>query len=306
MANAQTAPLKEKVEYQAEVDFLAQKFDPKVKYMFELAVKNPKRELPVIDMRRNRPAPHQEFKPSQNIVFTSQIIWKGQRRMVRYYDGCDTIFVDEQPKDRETIEQYIRQTKKRNFLEGKFGCYGDERQLLLFMFVCSWNAESEFRTRSADAVFIPSNSVKKADQKLEKLERIEEAMKKAKEASLDKMFMHAAYLGIPTTDWDSGNELTEKEIRVAYREQASEFPDEFIRSYGDKTIELRYYIRKALEQGIITNKVNPNKATWGKNDTVICDISGLKSHDAIVDKLLEFSQLEEGAEFSIQLKGLFK
>ena len=211
MANALKDAPKVK-ELTKEEIFLSQTFDANKKYMFELAQKVPEREHPVWNMATHRPAPHKEYNPYRNIVLTSQIIWNGQRRMVRYYDGCDSIFVDEQPKDKETIDQFISQTKKKHFEEGKFGCYGDDRMLLLYMNICSWNADSLFRTRTADAVFCSVNADKKADKETSKLDETEMALQFAKEASLNKMLIHANYIGIPTVDYDSGNDLSEKEI----------------------------------------------------------------------------------------------
>jgi len=281
------------------------KFDPAIKYMFELAESNIPREMPIIDVREKRPAPHQKFKPYQNIVLTSQIIWNGQRTILRYYDGCDSIFSSQQPKDKDVIEQFNKQTRRREFLEGKFGAYGDEPQLLFYLTICSWNSLSEFRTRSANGIFVPMDRSKQATVEANKLDQIETALAYASEASEVKMFMHAHYLGISMIDDESGNELTSNEIRIQYRRRALKDADSFIESYGNKNIETKYYIDRALEKGLINNKFNPNKATWGKSNTVICDISGLKSNEAIADRLFEFSSTEEGEEFKIQLAALF-
>lgn len=280
------------------------KFDINKKYVFELAAKNPERDLPVVDMVTKRPAPHKEFNPYRNIVLTSQIVWNGERRTIRYYDGCTTLFVDEQPKEKEIIEQYIKQSKKRAFVDGKFSCFGDERMLLIYLTICSWNAESPYRTRTANGIFIAQNPDKAAVVESEKLDMIETALKYAREATATKMFIHANYLGIPDTDFDSDNKLTEKEMRTAYRKEASRNPKKFIESYGNRSIEVKYYIDKALEKGLISNRFNPNKATWHPSNTVICDISGLKSPEAISQRLFEFSQSEEGEEFVIQLKAI--
>jgi len=306
MANATKAPLfKEKETQSIEDAFLAQEFDPSKKYMFELSSRNLERELPVIDMVTKRPVPHQEFKPFQNIVLTSQIVWKNSRANIRYYDGCESIFVADQPKDKDVIEQLMKQTKKRFFEKGKFGCYGDERMLLLYLNACSWNGDSPFKTRTSDTIFVSVNADKKASIESNRLDMIEKAILLAKDASKTKMLIHANYLGIPTTDWDSGNDLSENEIRTEYRKEAMQNPTNFVETYGNKSIEVKYYIDKALESGIINNKFNSNKATWNSSNSEICDISGLRSQDAIAAKLLEFSQLEEGQEFVIQLKSIY-
>jgi hypothetical protein len=298
---------KEEEKFLVEKEYLAMEFDPKKKYMFELATPNPEREMPVIEVdgQKSRAIPTEKFKPYQNIVLTSQIIWKGQRRICRYYDGCTSIFADEQPKDKEEIDQFIKVTQPRAFLKGKFGAYGDEKMLLMYLNICSWNANSPFRTRSADAIFISTDPLKIVSEESRKLEETEKALQLAKDASKNKMLIHAAFLGIPTEDWDSGNELTDEEIRVQYRKRALRDAAYFIESYGNKSIEIKYYINQALLKGLISNKFNPNKATWANSNTVICDISGLKSNEAIGEKIFEFSQLSEGEEFVIQLKALF-
>jgi hypothetical protein len=318
MAQAATKPApKERVEIEINGEkvfenskehmFLIQEFDPNKKYMFELATENIMRELPIMEVigLRAIPLKHQRFKPYLNIVLTSQIIWKGQRRIVRYYDGCDTIFGDKQPKEKETIDQYIKQTRQRVFLEGKFVALGDERMLLLYLLICSWNARSEFRTRAANEIFVSVDVVANLKFEMSKLDQIDHARDLAKEATEQKMLIHAAYLNIPTTDYDSGNDLTPEQIRLEYRKAAIRDSEGFIESYGNKKIEIKYYINKALEKNIINTRLNPNKAVWNNSGNVICDISGLRSNEGISEKLFEFSQLSEGEEFVIQLRALF-
>jgi len=318
MANATTmeAPLLKKEKEFIEVEglkvvkdsnehrALLQEFDVNKKYVFELSAKNMELDKPVYDARTNRPLPPKPFKPYQNLIMTSQIVWNNGRVGIRYYDGCTSIFVSEQPKEKDVIDQLIQSTRRRQFLNGKMIVDGYEKMLLLYLSICSWNTDSLFRTSTAHQIFTPQNSDKIATAESEKLDLIEEAMGYAREASLTKMLIHSAYLGIPTTDYDSGNELTEKEIRTEYRKVASKNPKMFIESYGNKQLEIKYFIDQALLKGIINNKVNPNKAAWGKNNTVICDISGLKTNDAISQALFEFSKTEAGEEFVVQLKAI--
>lgn len=313
MANASTkeapvketgTPIKAKGQTREEL-FLAQVFDPMKKYVFELAEENMPRQLPVIDYRTQKPAPEKRFKPYRNICMTSQIIWNGQRRGIRYYDGCDSIFIDEQPKDKDLMEQFIKQTPRRAFIDGKFGCFGDERMLLLFLLASSFNQESEFRTRTASVVYKPANSEKRATIESEKLDLSERALETAKNANLSKILIHADYLGIPLKDFDSDNELTELELRTAYRREALRDPKIFMDSYGNKALEIKFYIKKALAEGLIDTRSNPNVAVWKSSGRKICDINGLKSFAAINDRLFEFSQLEEGEEFKIQIVAIF-
>ena len=321
MAQAATAPLK-KVEAEwievgegnekervvkdsKEHKALIQEFEASKKYMFELAVEAPHRHYPVIDMRTQRPVPHKRFKPSQNMVMTSQIVWNGQRRIIRYYDGCTSLFTDKQPKEKELIEQLILQSSRKEFIDGKIGFYGDERMLLVYAYMCSWNVDSPFRTRTATGVFRSIDAGVLADSKVAKIDKIELALKYAKEASETKMRIHADFLGISNVDYDSGNDKTEKEIRAEYKEKAMDDPYHFVESYGNRSIEVKYYIDKALLDKTIDTTFNPNKATWGSSHSEIVDISGLKSHEAISQRLFEYSQSEEGSDFLIQIKAIY-
>jgi len=306
MAQAtKTAPLT-KENGKLEQQYLDMQFDPNKKYVFELSERNQERENPVFNVTSKRVEPHKQFKPYQNLVMTSQIVWNGSRVIIRYYDGCESIFVSDQPKEKDVVDQLIKQTVQRPFLNGLLAIDGYDRMLLLYMHICSWNPESPFRTKSANMVFIPLNADKKATEESDILDKQELALQYAKEATDTKMLIHANFLGIPTVDYLTGNELTPKQIRTEYRKRALSDYENFISSYGNKAIEAKYYIDKALTSGLISNRFNPNMATWKDSNREICDISGLKSQEAIAEKLLEFSQLEAGEEFLIQLKNLYK
>jgi len=221
---------------------LMQEFDPNKRYVYQLATENMSTEKPVIDAKTQKPLPHKKFKPYQNLIMTSQIVWNNGRIGIRYYDGCESIFVSQQPKEKDVIDQLIQSTRRRAFLEGKLVVEGYEKMLLLFLSICSWNTDSQFKTTTSTAIFTPQNSDKVASSEAERLDKIEKAMMLAKEAPLKKMLIHSNYLGIPSKDYDSGNELSEKEIRIEYRKAASKNPVSFIESYGNQTLEIKYYI----------------------------------------------------------------
>lgn len=312
MANAETAPLKKEKSSKDEVVLskeqmaLNQEFDPEKVYVFELTHVNFERELPVYEIQGKRQYALKSRKHNiyQNLVMTSQVIWNNRRRIVRYYDGCTSIFADEQPDRREDIEAFINQTQKRFFIEGKLAIRGDERMLLLYMNICSWYRDSPFKTKTSNTVFFCVNADENLAAEASIIDQQEKALEYARTVGEVKMLIHAAYLGVPKTDYDSGNELTPAQVRVLYRKKALEKPKEFLESFGNNKIELKYYIDKALEDGSISNKDNPNKAKW-KSGRDITDISGLKSSGAIADRLFEFSQTAEGEEFSVQLKALY-
>jgi hypothetical protein len=83
-------------------------------------------------------------------------------------------------------------------------------------------------------------------------------------------------------------------------------PTVFINSYNDKSIQTATYIQIALETGAINTNIVPNKAIWTNSKMEICDLSGIKSQDGIVNRLIEFSQTAEGGAFDDQLRALYK
>jgi hypothetical protein len=290
--------------------FLTQEFDATKKYMFELADELLPPTYPTIETtksgRVNLALKPNRFTPRRNIILTSQIIWNNQRRNIRYYEGCTTIFVDKQPQDKATVDQLIAGTNKNKFLfiDGEWGCQGYERWLLLYMNIASWNVGSPFRTQSANGIFKTLDADRIANATTLKIDQMEEALGMAKKASEVKMKIHSDWLGISDID-RAGNKLNEKQLRALYREEAAKDPETFIKSYGNTAIETEYFIKKAWESGTITNKMNPNMATWGSKNTKVCDISGLTSPDAICQRIFEYSQSEDGAEFLTQLKSLY-
>ncbi len=303
-ATTKVAPSKSGLSKEDQIlERLGIELDPTKRYVFELANKNAQRESPIINMRTHMRIDNQEFKPYQNIVMSSQIVWNGARTNLRYYDGCDTIFASDQTKDRESIEQFIKSTTRRSFENGRVAFYGYDKMLIVYMLATSWNAESPFRTRTANPIFILLDENKKFSAEEQKLDMMEKAIQYAKEATENKMLIHANYLELPTLEESTGNELTPAAIRTLYRRKAMESPKEFIESYGNKSIEMKYYINKALSSGVIVFNKTPNKATMGGFE--ICDISGLKSQEGVAAKLLEFSQLAEGEDFVIQLRALY-
>ena len=287
-----------------EHKFLEQEFDPFRKYVFELAAPLQPRRHPVIDSRTNRAIDDRKFIPFTNLVFTAGIIWNGRRRMIRYYDGCDTIFMDKQPKEKEIIDMMNKQTRRREFIDGKLVIEAVERMLLLYLLAASYNADSAFKTPRSHTKYILVDNEEKAKQSIQALDKAEEALAAAKQAKPQKMRIHAEYLGIALMDFDSQSELTDEQLRIQYRQKAYQEPEAFLKSYGNQKIEIEFFIKKALEKRIITSNFNPNRATWGANNSEICDISGLKSPEAISQRLFEFSQSEAGAEFLVQLKAL--
>lgn len=290
------------------------------KYVYMLAQENEARGR-VFD-EDGRPRPDPKYPPRRNVLLRSSIIWDGSdyqenengvriagqkagRRLIRYYDGCQSLFIDEQPKDPETIEQLVRSTRELYFINGYLEVYGYDTKLKEYLDICSWNAESKFRVRTSPAIFKMLDTEAIAAFEAAKLDMQDKAMEYAKTAKESHMRVHAKFLGIPEVDLRTGQKLSEKALRTEYRKAAIADAKRFTESYNDKTIHIKAWIEKAMDSGEISTTILANKAVWAKKGAEICDISGIKSKEGILNKLIEFSQLEEGAEFVEMLKALY-
>lgn len=300
---------KEAVQVQAASDI-------NTKYVYVLAEKNDRRGRVYDEM--GMPRGEAEYKPRRNLLLRSSIVWPGGkdpfsgndrqagRHLIRYYDGCTTLFVDDQPKDKETIDQLLANTREMVFLHGYLSVYGYETMLKQYMDWCSYNGDSPYKIPTTETVFILLDSEKSSKMEAAQLDLAEQAMGLAKNATEKKMMVHARYLGIPFEDMKSGNPLSPAAIRTAYRKVAMDNPSGFIKSYNDKSIQTATYIQTAMETGAISTTLIPNKAVWSQGGSEICDISGIKSQEGIINKLIEFSQTEEGGSFDDQLRTLYK
>lgn len=290
--------------------------DINTRYVYVLAEKNEKRGR-VYD-EHGMPRGENEYKPRRNLLLRSSINWDGKadpysgkpraagRHLIRYYDGCTTLFVDDQPKDKETIDQLVINTREMSFLHGYISVYGYDTLLKTYMDWCSYNGDSPYKIPTTDTIFILLDSEKASKMEADQLDLAEQAMGLAKKAPKAKMMVHAQYLGISFLDEKTNNERSEDAIRTSYRMVAKNDPAKFIQSYNDKSIETATYIETAMKTGVISTTMIPNKAVWSANGSTICDISGIKSHEGIAAKLLEFSQMPEGGAFDDQLRALYK
>lgn len=281
------------------------------RYVYELALKNEKRGNVFDD--RGRPMPEDEYKPRQNVLLRSAIVLdkdnefgkpKG-KHLIEYYDGCSSLFSEDHPKDQKTMETFRQSTREVLLNKGRVTVYGYDTLLKTYMDICSWNGASPYRVPTADAIFVPVDTETIAEQDEEFLDILEKALALAKNATEKKMRVHGKFLGIDEVDIKTQNPATVKAMRAQYRKAAQADPKEFIKTYNDKSIQVQNWIEKAMETGEISTSLIPNQAVWAKKGVVICDISGLKSKEGILNKLIEVAASEAGAEFNEHLSALY-
>lgn len=289
--------------------------DLNTKYAYVLPEKNEKRNNVFDENGRQRQEP--EYKPRLNLLLRSSILWPGGkdpfsgkdraagRYLIRYYDGCDTLFVDNQPKDKETIEQFVNNTRELYFLNGYLYCYGYDTMLKTYLDWCSWNQDSPYRVPTIDIKFKKVDAEKQSKIDAENMDKMEEALILARKADVKKMKTHCKFLGVLLEDYTTNIPLSDDAIRTEYRKKAKEDPKRFIDTFNDESIQVTSWIETAIETGEISTSLIPNKAVWAKKGSEICDLSGIKSREGILNKLVEFSKSEEGQDFAGQLKAIY-
>lgn len=287
------------------------------KYVYVLTQKNEQRGR--VFTEEGTPIKDQEYPPRRNLLLRSSIIWPGGndpftegkvrkqgKYLINFYDGCSTLFVDDQPKEKETLEQLKNSTRKLFFINGYLDIYGYDTMLKAYVDMASWNGESPFRIETAPAVYQMLDIEKSLLEEGDKLDRMEEALGYAKTAKEKQMRIHAKFLNIADVDLKTSFPLSEKALRAEYRKEAMRDHENFIKTFNDKTIQVKSWIEKGLETDEINLTIIPNKAVWKRKGSEICDLSGIKSKEGVLNKLIEFSQTSEGAEFLEQLKNVFE
>lgn len=290
--------------------------DVTTRYTYVIATKNEPRGK-VFDEAGNK-RPDAEYPARRNVLLRSSIVWPSNtidpfsgkprqagRHLIRYYDGCTSLFVDDQPKEKETIDQLIASTRELYLVNGYAHIFGYDRMLKLYMDWCSWNSDSPYRVAQIDPVFRLLDAEKEREMEAVGIDEMEKALENAKNADVKKMRVHAHFMDVPTIDFATSLPLSDKAVRTEYRKAAMSDPKRFNRTFNDKNMHLKYWIEKAIETGEISTTKIPNTAAWAKKGVTICDISGLQSYESILHKLIEFASSTEGEDFNSQLKALY-
>ena len=289
--------------------------DINTKYAYVLPVKNTKKHNVFDENGRARPEP--EYKPRMNLLTRSSVLWPGGkdpfsgnqraagRYPIRYYDGCTTLFIDDQPKDKETLEQFTKQTRELFFLNGYLYVYGYDVMLKTYLDWASWNGNSQYKVPNIETQYIAVDSERAAKMESDNLDKMEEAMMLARKAPVKKMRSHGKFLGILAEDYVTNIPLSDEAYRTEYRKIANTNAKRFVDTYNDKSVQVTTWVEQAMETGEISTTIIPNKAVWAKKGSEICDMSGIKSKEGQLNKLVEFSQTEAGEEFYVQLEAIY-
>lgn len=263
------------------------------------------------------PIKEPEYQKRKNLLLRSSMNWPGgidpftgkERRkgryLIRYYDGCTTLFIDDQPKDPTIIEPLVAGTKELFFNYGYLSIDEYDTMLKTYCDWASWNEGSPYRNNRVNAIFKLLDTEELRREEAANMDKVEEALLLAKKATVKHMRVHARYLEISDIDPQTMRALSDDAIRTEYRKAAMHNSADFIKSYNDKSIHLKHWINLAMASGDLSSTLIPNRVVWSKIGVEVCDTTGLMTNDGILNRLIELAKTEAGTEFRERLETLY-
>jgi hypothetical protein len=240
------------------------------------------------------PYPENFFLRNTDIIFDEE---SGTERNIRYLEGVNTIFEDEQ--------EHLSDAKKNQrpqirFTNGYLRVPSNKTSLIKFLMSSNMFDKKKHRMESVLPVYTVLNFEEQEKQAVSKAEVRMSAMKLAMDAPVEVMIPHAQFLGLRFKN-EYNVERTDKAIRVDYLNFADKNPDTFIKTYNNPLVKVRYIVNKAMNVGMIDITSSKGQAIWGDTKKFIVQIPD-KAEPLIF--LSEFCLTEKGKEFFAQLKSI--
>lgn len=219
-------------------------------------------------------------------------------RTIRLVRGASSIWMDEQ-------EGYTPQYLQRNKLDivfnnGYLRVPRTNKTLLNFLLTSDDYDKKNNRLKGKKPKFTLVNSADVENKELAKEEAKLRAINTAMNASVEEMLIHAEFLGIGMTN-EYGEQKTMSKIRVEYAGKAGDKPEYFMSTSGSPAAKAQYFVKKALDAGLLDVASRKGYATWKDSDKVITEIPFGKSAVEVVANYA-LSDTDEANAFYKQLK----
>ena len=282
---AVTPPTSTKVEAKAPV--VEKKFTPRFTNkqqdykptVYKLVSKAKKRngmpQYPVVSLLK-----------AEDIIFDPET---GENRKIRYVPGEASIFADEQPEG-------VRMREPISFNNGFLFVDHTNPTLKRYLDTCNANGSNPHRIKSKSILFTVKDDQKSAQQKIEKVADVMDAVQAALKMPLNELIGYAKVLGIKTNK-------SVDEIRWDMKIQAEKNPKAFLSGMNDPRTEMKQLLLMAEESGIISMK--KTGVTWTNSGNTICvPAIGVKPIDRMVDFCSEGEGEQIYSEIERRLKAL--
>ncbi len=240
--------------------------------------------------------------PENYIIKNTDVIFDhvtGTEREIRYLEGVNTIWVDEQEKLSDSKK---KQRPELRFVWGKMRVPAQKTALVHFLNVSNMNKANPHRMPESRAIFklIDEDAIEQANYK--KFESEMNATELAKTAPYDIMLPHAKFLGINVKDKE-GNFVSEIALRPLYYNIANKMADTFIKTYNNPSVLSKFIVDRAVERNIINLTHIKGQAVWSDTKGFIVQIPDGKKP---AEFLAEFCLTEKGRDFYVEIKSMVK
>ena len=240
--------------------------------------------------------------PENYLIRNTDVVYDhvtGTEREIRYLEGVNTIWVDEQEKLSDSKK---KQRPEIRFVWGRLRVPAQKTALVHFLEVTNMNKGNKHRLPESRAIFklIDEEAIEQANYK--KFESEMNATELAKSAPYDIMLPHAKYLGINIKDKE-GNFISEIALRPLYYNIANKMADLFLKTYNNPTVLSKFIVDRAVEKNLVNLTHIKGQAVWSETKTFIVQIPDGKKP---AEFLAEYCLTEKGRDFYIELKSMVK
>lgn len=243
---------------------------------------------------RRTPYPENYFVRNTDVIFDEET---ETERNIRYLEGVNTIFEDEQ--------EHLSETKKKSmpeirFVKGILRVPANKTSLVKFLMSSNMYNKKKKRMEHVLPVYTLINFEEQEEQAINRAEVRMTAMKLAMDAPVEIMYPHAQFLGVRFKN-QFGEDRGDKAIRVDYLGFAETDPETFSNTYNNPIVRVEYMIRKAVGINLIDLSANKGQAIWGDTKKFIAQIPDKADP---IKFLSEFCLTEKGKELYNQLKSM--
>jgi hypothetical protein len=240
------------------------------------------------------PYPENYFVRNTDVIFDEET---ETERNIRYLEGVNTIFEDEQ--------EHLAETKKKSmpeirFVQGILRVPANKTSLVKFMLSSNMYNKKKKRMEHVLPIYTLINFEEQEEQAINRAELRMTAMKLAMDAPVEIMYPHAQFLGVRFKN-QYGEDRGDKAIRVDYLGFAETDPDTFSNTYNNPIVRVEYLIRKAIGINMIDLSINKGQAIWGDTKKFIAQIPDKAEP---IRFLSEFCLTDKGKDLYNQLKSM--
>lgn len=221
---------------------------------------------------------------------------------IRLLSGVNTIWQKEQ---KDITENYVKQNMRS--IEFPRGVKirrvaAHDKTMLQFMRLSNANVGNPKRVKTSRFEFYEYDAAAAEKEQFEREELEFQMETLARNAKLEPMKKHAAFLGIRLIN-ELGEPKSQEGIRREYARYAKTNPAYFKKTMNTQEVELNWLVKKAILDSMIDIGREDGKIYWAKGGELICAYpQGVNPEKHLTD--LALTNTEEGNRFKEYLKQL--